>query len=49
MLFRRNETATATTATTAKRTKRVRMAVMGGALAVLPVAGLVIRAAAVWR
>ncbi|MCU7826149.1 transglycosylase family protein [Kitasatospora sp. DSM 101779] len=39
MLFR-NET-TAATATAPKRGRRVRMAVMGGALAVLPVAGLV--------
>ena len=39
MIFR-NETAAATTASATKR-KRVRMAVMGGALAVLPVAGLV--------
>ncbi|GAA5020969.1 transglycosylase family protein [Kitasatospora paranensis] len=37
----RNETTAATTATPTKRSKRVRMALMGGALAVLPVAGLV--------
>ncbi|AUG80388.1 hypothetical protein CFP65_5694 [Kitasatospora sp. MMS16-BH015] len=36
----RNETAAATSTTSAKR-NRVRMAVMGGAIAVLPVAGLV--------
>jgi hypothetical protein len=39
MIFR-NETAAATSTAT-KRSRRVRMAVMGGALAVLPVAGLV--------
>ncbi|WP_043176433.1 transglycosylase family protein, partial [Streptomyces sp. NRRL B-24484] len=39
MLFRNGTTAATATAT--KRSKRVRMAVMGGALAVLPVAGLV--------
>ncbi|GAA4986035.1 transglycosylase family protein [Kitasatospora paranensis] len=37
----RDETTAATTATPTKRSKRVRMALMGGALAVLPVAGLV--------
>ncbi|PBC70897.1 transglycosylase-like protein with SLT domain [Streptomyces sp. TLI_235] len=39
MIFRNETAAAASTAT--KRSRRVRMAVMGGALAVLPVAGLV--------
>ncbi|GAA1232429.1 resuscitation-promoting factor protein RpfA [Kitasatospora nipponensis] len=37
----RNENAAATTAATASRRKRVRLAVLGGAVAALPVAGLV--------
>ncbi|MDH6117476.1 transglycosylase family protein [Kitasatospora sp. GAS204B] len=37
----RNETTTTATATTARKHNRRRLAVLGGALAVLPVAGLV--------
>ncbi|WP_323185670.1 transglycosylase family protein [Kitasatospora sp. NBC_01287] len=41
MIFRNENTATTTTTTNTTKRNRVRMAVMGGALAVLPVAGLV--------
>ncbi|GAA1076269.1 hypothetical protein GCM10009665_79810 [Kitasatospora nipponensis] len=41
MIFRNENTATGTTATTTPKRNRVRMAVLGGTLAVLPVAGLV--------
>ncbi|WP_083976985.1 transglycosylase family protein [Kitasatospora azatica] len=41
MTFRNENTATATATTTPKKRNRVRMAVMGGAMLALPVAGLV--------